>query len=82
MERFVGGCWTCPFAEKHDWSNEEDDDAGTDIEDCVLGHPKEIPDHKVRERLGAWGGPPEWCKLREGPVLVKLVLRQEDRGEE
>jgi hypothetical protein len=67
------GCWSCPFAEKRDWSNEED--SGTDIEDCVLGHPKEIPAYEARNQLGVWGGPPEWCKLREGPVLVKLRVK-------
>lgn len=74
MEHTVDTCWSCPFAEKRDWSNE--DDSGTDIEDCVLGHPNEIPTYEARKQLGEWGGPPEWCKLREGPVLVKLQVKK------
>jgi len=75
MERAVDACWSCPFALLRDWSNEDEDDAGTDIEDCVLGMPKEIPAYEARKQLGVWGGPPEWCKLREGPVLVKLRVK-------
>jgi len=74
IEREVyGDCWSCPFVEKHDWSN--DDDSGTEIERCDLGHPAQIPAHEARKQLGAWDGPPEWCKLRSSDVVVKLKLK-------
>lgn len=78
-EREVTGCWGCPFAEKRDWSNE--DDSGTDIEDCALGMPDEIPAYKAREELGYFGGPPAWCKLRTGDVLVKLAIKKPEPEE-
>lgn len=49
MEHVVDTCWICPFAEKRDWANEYD--SGTDIEDCVLGMPKEIPSTRPASNL-------------------------------
>jgi hypothetical protein len=66
-DKLVEACCACPFLEKEEWSN--DDDSGVDYVDCDLGMPQ--PHHESRKALYS-ATPPEWCKLREGPVLVKL----------
>lgn len=68
-----GGCRCCPFAEKHDWSNEVD--SGTDVEGCALGVPSGRPAYEIQKEQERWGDPPTWCKLREGPVLVTLKIK-------
>jgi hypothetical protein len=70
VEREVTSCVSCPFVEKEDWSNE--DDAGTDYTGCALGMPAGMPHWEAQRQIGCFGGPPAWCKLRSGPVFVKL----------
>lgn len=65
----VTNCWDCPFAVKHDWSN-EDGDSGTDIEDCALGLPPGKPSYVMRQDLGRVL--PSWCRLRAEPRIVAL----------
>ena len=70
-ERPVERCSDCPFCEKEDWSTE--DDSGIDYTGCALGG-MPSPSHKHKNDLYGYE-PPTWCKLREGDVLVKLVIR-------
>jgi hypothetical protein len=74
-EREVTHCWGCPFVEKEEWSN-EDGDSGTDYTGCALGTPAEMSHVEANKQIGCFGGPPPWCKLREGPVLVRLTIKQ------
>jgi hypothetical protein len=75
IEREVTHCWGCPFVEKEEWTNDEDGDSGTDYTGCALGMPAGLTYLDARKQIGCFGGPPPWCKLREGPVLVKLTIK-------
>ena len=74
VERAIASCLDCPFVEKEEWLNE--DESGTDFTGCALGSPEGMPHWEAAKQIGCFGGPPEWCKLRESPVLVKLVAKR------
>ncbi len=60
-KKIVSYCWNCPF--HHDLS-------------CTRRWQRKFSSEELNELVHVKQQPPNWCPLREQPVLVKLRLEE------